>query len=114
MRTRNRTAVVVVPSKPFSDWLHSVDATSTNLTLADLNHEPTVYLLSEADSDSETENALAEICDRIFEEELDAWYHAPADWPEDRGIRNFARWFTYSFHSMLVDLCDDPPVAEDL
>ena len=115
MRTWNRTAVVVVsPSKPFLDWLHSVDPASANFALADLSQDPTVYLLAESGSDSEANNHLAKACERIFEEQLNAWYRAPAHWPQDRSIKNFARWFTYSLHSMIVDLCDDPPVVEDL
>ena len=68
MQTWNRTAVVVVPSQPFLDWLHSVDPTSTDLALADLREDPTVYLLPGSGSDSEATSLLAKTCARIFEE----------------------------------------------
>jgi len=54
------------------------------------------------------------VCDQIFEAELDAWYHAPAEWPADRSMETFGRWFTYSFHSVIVDLCDDGLVTQEL
>ena len=113
MRTWNRTAVIVVPKQPLLDWLHSVDPTSAEVTLKILREDPTVYLLAECGSDPEAENLLAENCSQIFEEQLDAWYRAPERWPEDRGIANFRRWFTCSVHSMVVDLCNDPLLAEE-
>src|SRR5437016_14599518 len=66
MRTWNRTAVVIVPKQPLLDWLHSVDPTSADVTLRDLRNDPTIYLLAEAEGDSEAENLLASVCDRIF------------------------------------------------
>jgi len=85
MRTWNRLAVVV--EQPFRDWLRSVDPTSADLTLADLQRDPTVYLLPEADDDPEAAKLLAAVCEQIFEEQLDAWYRAPSDWPQDRGMK---------------------------
>jgi hypothetical protein len=90
-----------VPKQPLLDWLRAVDSTSNDLSLGDLRKEPTLCLLAECGSDPEAESLLALACDRIFEEQLDGWYRAP-------------RWFTYSFHSVIVDLCDDPLVAEEL
>ena len=84
------------------------------LALEDFAKEPTVYLLPETGSERQAERRLAEVCREIFEEELNGWYHAPATWPSDRGKRNFSRWFAYSFYSMIVDLCDDPLVSEEL
>ena len=114
MRTWNRTAVVVVPKQPFLDWLRSVDPTSADLTLENLSADPTVYLLAEAQSDSAADRLLAAACENIFEEQLDSWHHAPESWPKDRRIRTFRQWFTYSFHSMIIDLCDRPLQAEEL
>ena len=114
MRTWNRTAVIVVPKQPVLDWLHALDPTSVEITIEDLRKEPTVYLVAESESDEHAEKLLAKSCARIFEEQLDGWYLAPESWPEDRGIRNFRRWFSYTVHSMIVDVCDDPLVAEEV
>ena len=113
MRTWNRTAVIVDPKQPVLDWLHAVDPTSAEITIEDLRKEPTVYLVAESESDEHAEKLLAKSCARIFQEQLDGWYLAPESWPEDRGIRNFRRWFSYTVHSMIVDVCDDPLVAEE-
>jgi hypothetical protein len=114
MRTWNRTAVIVVPKQPVLDWLHAVDPTSAEITIEDLQKEPTVYLVAESESDEHAEKLLAKSCARIFEEQLDGWHLAPESWPEDRGIWNFRRWFSYSVHSMIVDVCDAPLVAEEM
>jgi len=114
MKTWNRTAVVVVAKQPVLDWLRSVDPTSADLTLEELCKEPTVYLLDESKSDQHAEKLLADSCARMFEEELNGWYQAPETWPDDRSIKTFQRWFTYTVHSMIVDLCERPVMREEL
>ena len=113
MRTWNRMALVVVPRQRFLDWLRSVDDTNADLTLAEVSREPTVYLLPECGSDPDAADLLADACDEILEDQFNSWYQQPALWPRDRGIESFQRWFSISFHSMIVDLCDDPLVAEE-
>jgi hypothetical protein len=114
MRTWNRTAVIVVPKQPVLDRLHAVDPTSAEITIENLRKEPTVYLVAESESDEHAEKLLAKSCARIFEEQLEGWYLAPESRLEDRGIRNFRRWFSYTVHSMIVDLCDDALVADKM
>ena len=62
----------------------------------------------------ETEEAalehLAEVSSDIFEEQLNGWYRVPSVWPDDRELNVFLRWFDCSFHSVVVDLCDEPLV----
>ena len=104
----NRSAVIVMPSQPFLDWLHRADPTSAELRLEDLRLDATIYLLPEYDTEEEARGYLREHCSEIFEEQLDGWYRVPSAWPVDRTFDTFTRWFEYSFHSVLVDLCDDP------
>jgi hypothetical protein len=56
------------------------------------------------------------VCGQIFEEQLDGWYRVPSSWPyrRDRNLDAFDRWCEWSFHSMLVDLCDDPLLQEEI
>ena len=53
MMTINRTAIVVKPDQSFLDWLHRADPTSNELSLEDLQREPTVYLLPECEAEEE-------------------------------------------------------------
>jgi len=108
MDTINRSAVMVTPAKPFLDWLHRVDPTSAELSLDDLRREATVYLLPEYDTDEEADQHLRKCCGRIFEDELDGWYRVRSAWPVDRSFDTFTSWFECGFHSVILDLCDDP------
>jgi hypothetical protein len=95
MITVNRTAIMVMPGQPFLDWLHRADPTSGGLSLEDFRREPTVYLLPESESQGEARECLKDMCGQIFEEQLDGW-------------------FEWSFHSVVVDLCDEPLQREEL
>ena len=114
MVTINRTAIVVSPGQPFLDWLHGADPTSNELSLEDLQREPTVYLLPECENEKETREHLQQLCGQIFEDQLDGWYHMPASWPNRRDLDAFDRWFEWSLQSMVVDLCDHPLLHEEM
>jgi hypothetical protein len=114
MRSINRTAIVVKPAQPFLDWLQAVDPTSVDLTLEDLRRDPSVYLIREGGSDPEVRKNLAKVCGRIFEEQLDGWWRVPSSWPRRRGISEFERWFEWSSHSLVFDLCEAPIQHEAL
>lgn len=109
----NRTAIVVKPGQRFLDWLHAADPTSADLTLQELQNEPTVYLIREGDSDEEVRNHLVKACGKIFEEQLDGWYRVPSSWPQRRGMSEFDRWFEWSAHPVVFDLCAAPIQRED-
>jgi hypothetical protein len=110
----NRSALIIKPAQPFLDWLHQVDPTSTRLTLEDLQREPTIYLVPDCDSQDQGIEYLGESVRDIFEEHLDGWYRVPAVCPKKRDLTTFQRWFEFSFHSMIVDLCDDVLEHEEL
>jgi len=103
----NRSAIVVRPAQPFLDWLHQVDPTSAQLTLEDLRREPTIYLLPEWETKEEALEHLAEVSSEIFKEQLNGWYRVPSVWSEDRELNAFLGWFDCSFHSMVLDVCDE-------
>ena len=41
------------------------------------------------------------------------WRRVPSTWPNRRDLDTFDRWFEWSFHSVVVDLCDDPLLREE-
>jgi hypothetical protein len=114
MDTINRSAIVVRPAQPFLNWLHQVDPTSAHLTLEDLQGEPTIYLVAECEGQEQTMEYVGESVRAIFEEQLNGWYRAPAVWPVERDLARFQTWFEISFHSLIVDLCDDVLEHEEL
>ena len=114
MITINRTAIVVRPGQPFLDWLHRTDPTSNELRLEDLRREPTVYLLPECENKDEAREYLEEVCGQIFEEQLGSWYRVPSSWPNRRDLDAFDHWFEWSFHSVVVDLSNNPLFQEEI
>lgn len=56
---------------------------------------------------------LETLCGEIFREQLDGWYRVPSSWPKRRDFDAFDRWFAWSFHSVIVDLCADPLIQEE-
>ena len=112
MPTLNRSALIVKPKQPFLDWLHAADPTSLELTLFNLTREPTIYLISECDTDEDVTEVLRDLCEEIFEEQLAGWYTDTSTWPRDRSFDVFCCWFEYRHHSMLIDLCDEPLIHD--
>jgi len=47
------------------------------LRLEDLRREPTIYLLPECENKEEVREYLEEICNEIFEAQLNGWYRVP-------------------------------------
>ena len=99
-----RSAIVVTPKQPFLDWLQAVDPTSSELKLADLGVEPTIYLIPECEVPEDVVECLRDVFDEIFQHELDGWYRVREAWPTDRSYETFCCWFDYRFHSVLLDL----------
>jgi hypothetical protein len=104
----NRSAVIVTPKQPFLDWLHVADPTSLTLTLDDVR-EPTIYLLPDCEDDGDLRAHVRNYGDTIFEDQLDGWYRERSGWPADRDFKTFCLWFEYRAHTLVLDLCDDPP-----
>jgi len=108
----NRMAIVVIAKQPFLDWLHSLDPTSQDLTLNDLNEEPTVYLLPEVDGDDEAAACVRRYCKEIVANELDGWWRERSDWPQSVTAGLFNRWFEWRYHSVILDLATRPLLRE--
>ena len=104
--------MVVKPRRPFLDWLHAADATSSDLTLQELLLEPAIYLIPECDTPEEVAAVVHELCEEMFVEQLASWLTDEETWPQDRGFDAFCRWFDWQHHSMLIDLCDEPLTDE--
>lgn len=104
----NRSAVTIEAKKPFLDWIKNLpDPESQNITLQEINEESNVYLLPEFEDDNKRDRVLREYFDDIFIQELNAWWTSDKDWPKDRNIRMFRKWFDIKYHSIVEDLGED-------
>lgn len=83
----NRAALILRYRQPFVDWINAVDPSpaSHKLTLEDVNHKRTVYLVEVEDED-EVARWLASHHEDLSEEELRGWYTDPSLWPRERSL----------------------------
>jgi hypothetical protein len=110
----NRSLIVLKPKQPFLDWARTRDDESEELTLADLAQDSTVYLVPEIWQDSDQQEALEACYEIMFEDQLEAWWTDPAAWPSELNLKMFLDWFEVEFHSLVIDLCDEPiRIVED-
>lgn len=96
----NRYALILLPTEECVAWINSCPGKP--LTLAEVQKEPTVYLIPAG-------SAGAEGCVRrhfraIFEQELNSWYTDPDFWPKDRSLRTFKKFFSVQVSTVVFDL----------
>jgi hypothetical protein len=84
------------------------------LTLGHLTREPTIYLVSECGDPDEEQACLQAVFSIVFEDQLDGWWRDRTTWPTPRSLDVFTRWFDCQFHSMLLDLTDEPLIDEEI
>ncbi|HNU62771.1 MAG TPA: hypothetical protein PLX24_09605 [Bacteroidales bacterium] len=101
----NRSAMVIIPKKPFKDWLLSIDQGAAHW---DITEDADVYLLPDFEEIEEAERWLEINFDLFFSDQLNNWYTAKKLWPKNRTFKMFKEWFDYSLHTMVWDILDDP------
>ncbi|MCR9247054.1 MAG: hypothetical protein NXI31_18635, partial [bacterium] len=65
-------------------------------------------LVPEYDVDEEAESVLRLVHREVFERELQGWHTVEEDWPSDRSLAAFKRWFQIEMHTVIEDLLDSP------
>jgi len=105
----NRNAFLVRPKQPFFDWLNAVYSDETPTTE---KHECNIYLIHEMESNQAIAMWLKTNFEDIFDNELNDWCTDEDTWPPNRGSKMFSEWFDVEFHSMLLDLEDDPVLKD--
>jgi len=105
----NRSLIIVRGKAPFLEWILSLpDSTEHDLTLEDVNDDPTAYLIPLLEDYAELDDVLEVAHGSIFDDQLASWWTDENDWPEDRSLERFGAWFDVTVHSMIEDLVDGP------
>ena len=73
-----------------------------------INKDNTAYLLPDLEYGFEEDELLERFFDLIFEEQLNGWWTEQNDWPKERDLATFKKWFEVEFHSVVLDLVDAP------
>lgn len=98
----NRGALILIPKKPFFDWINSHDDDGENITA----EEPYVYLVDEEIEDWKV--WLPKAYKSFFEEILFERYIDEDYWPKKRTYTLFKDWFTVLFSEMVWDSVPEP------
>ena len=104
MKRVKRTAVIVIPKKPYINWANSVD--DSNVKLGDNpTTEHTIYSVEDiTDYVVDTVEIIKPHFEFIFMEELNSWHRLESDWPSNRDLETFLEWFEIQIHSLVLDL----------
>ena len=108
----NRSVLIVRAKEPFREWLMSLPEPE-DVSLRELNEDNSVYLIPEYEDDFEKDKVLKLIYKEIFEEQLEDWWRDEKDWPKNRNLSLFKKWFDVEFHSVVIDLVGDELVSEE-
>jgi hypothetical protein len=116
MRVVNRTAVSVVPAKPYVDWTleNEGDINKGTLTVARAKTYGTVVLLPELELEEDVQEWVEENASWLFEFQLSAWTDDESAWPASRDLKTFREWFRIDIHNVVVDVGDDDIEGEEL
>jgi hypothetical protein len=107
----NRSILIVKAKQPLLLWLQSLPDPA-DFTLRQVNQDTATYLLPEYESDNERKKLLERYFDLIFEEQLSSWWQDKTDWPAKRDMATFIQWFDVEFHSVILDLVDEPLLSD--
>jgi hypothetical protein len=100
--------IILRAKQPFLDWARALDDGDRDLTLEALSEDNTAYLVPVIWYDYDRQPMIEWCYDILFEEQLYAWWTDKAAWPKKRDLKTFLEWFEVEFHSMVLDLCDEP------
>lgn len=106
----NRGAIILRPAQPFIDWAAGLDDSGL---VPSAEGEQHAYLVPEWEDDREQERVLKKVFAELFERELFGWHMVEEDWPRDRSLREFLRWFHIEMHSLVIDVCQEPLLREE-
>lgn len=113
----NRAAVILKCKAPMVTWINEADPYENDpqISLEAVNHDRTVYLISDRDADDDM--ALAHWIKAnfavLFETELEGWYTDEALWPQKRTLKLFYKWFDVECHTVIEDTVGTPVKDED-
>ena len=108
----NRSAILVTPKKPFKEWAELYN----DETEEDLNErmkEKRTYLI-EWTFGEDFSKTLESYYLKIFEYELSMWNVYEHEWPQDRSVKNFKKWFNVILSVELIDMKKEKIVYEKL
>ena len=107
----NRAAVLLRFKEPALRWINETDMEGEDhrFTLAEINEERTVYLISDDDADTQERlnRWVKRNFDALFEAELMGWCTDEKLWPKPRTLKLFKEWFAVECHTVIQDTVEE-------
>jgi len=110
MKIINRSGVMVIPKGPYLDWARQ-DTDEVQVDAEGL--EPTVYLISEYETDEQLDEILRSCYADIFEHEVVAWDERESAWSQNRNYDLFLDWFDVVPVSEVIDVPSATPLRHE-
>ncbi len=102
----NRSALLLQPTQDYVEWANSCGE-GPMFVLSEMRDDAiTVYLIPEMEIGPEA--WLRQHYLPLFEHELYSWCTDPTYWPKDRSLEAFQQFFAIHFHSLVVDVGQEP------
>jgi hypothetical protein len=116
MRVLNRTAITLIGTQPYVEWMRARDSdfNKGTLTVARSKTYGSAFLLPEFELEEELHEWVEENFSWLFEFQLSAWTTDESAWPTDRSLTAFRQWFRVEVHSIVVDASADDLEGDEL
>ena len=126
MRLINRTAVTIIPAKPYLDWAKSRDqafasssaaeaeAAGVSVVVPRAQSYGTAILLPEFELEEDLQEWVEDNFAWVFEFQLAAWTEDESVWPPNRDLKMFRELFRVDIHSAVIDVPDDDIEGEEI
>lgn len=98
-----RVVAILRPTEKMLNWIKNLPDAPDAVTIKNLQHDCTAFLLPAFDSPRQADAYLKDICHDVLEGELISWGIPRALWPEVLDHTLFLAWFTPEYHSVLFD-----------
>ena len=118
MKLINRSALSITPKAAFIEWVSSLNLSDED-ALAYLatplgEHEASVYLVSEVESEAEFLAELNSCSAKVLTNEFSAWDEFGDDWPAGLEVQTVTDWFDVKLAVVAFDLANEPLMMADL
>lgn len=107
-----RTPILIARKQPYIDWANSLPGDAPEFTM-ELAQKRDLYLGPHSNFLQTLDQALDQIWEDIFEEELFAWSTDEQLWPPNRTREMFDAWFGAELCNSIIDLAPEEPLTED-
>ena len=111
MNTINRTLLIVMPKKPYIDWVKSFENGEPDFDTGAEHYS--AYLINEKFDEFNYQNYLKNHYLDIFEEELYSMIRDPDLWPQNRDLKTYNEWFDTKACDTVFDLSNEPLEIEE-